>query len=1222
MSSIRSRVRPSLVAAFIATMLLASNAAPAIADAPAGVDSGASQDGDSRETEAQGPPEPAPKVTPPVEDKAQGSPVASDPPPEAKAPGKAQPSEEKPGSDSPVKGAASAEKEPAELLPPGLTSRSAPASGSRLAPGTYTVTANPYVSGADAPVGVNVYLSDPGFPPIRPQKNNATLRVAADGTMDVDIPFTQEIFTLQSLSDGADVAIASTTRGGTIAWGNNDPDPAYPDRITSVTVRLGNASGEYTFGKATEYAVILLAEKHWEIHLNVDLANAQRHASEDFVREYVDPTSGAKARISAGASNPLIGALSGATLRAERPAPDEATLRHALEQEFVSAPRFESWQLSLETEGEPIALGGDIGLTVWLPTANAQPRVMRLDGSTATKLETGPPDGGVVSFSARGLGTFAVVDGESSRRWEFQKEFSRDVGTTMTYRTTGEADWSFPGMDVETLNTLGAYNAYLGEETTHDRLAEARRLLSSYASNLELRMFAFGLDLSFEGVPLATSALHQAWVGRLGGGLTSLSATAPARDPHDRVFLVKGTVGTGLQEVQPVHSNFENGHVRFAIVEKDADLETDASRIQVPLWNAATGKEQVIDTPQTPETEIAYIVVAREALTPIEKPRAAVGLSYTGKSQAGVPAGDGYALSVRPSAKDAGTYVARATLKRGYRWSDGGTKPIDIRWEIAQAPLEVKYAGEKIGANGVPRLEVTTTGFVNGESPETAAAFVHPKVRGPERLTPGGIYRLTPAGGSASNYRFSYLEGTLTVGQNPDSGGWKPGTYRITANLFVPASENDILGRTAFMTNPKNPLAPEGSANYGIPLEPVSDNATLTVAANGARSLTIDLPNPAFTLIEFGTPSKGVTVSGVHRDGKKLGAHTAGRITKVVLALDSTTSTAVFTRSRVFAAPLGVDKTWNLSLEVDTASARRVSDDTQVKVPGSPQKPPVTRPGASQKPPHGTVGRPGDGTPPRPALGLQPTRLKAGNYTVSANIWLSRSVTGLPLDPHITNGGFPPKDPVTNNATLAVDTDGNGTVTVPIAIQSRIMTIRSLSGGGVISTSGGNALTSATIDLGKIDPTVERISRSLDASVTIGDLAYSIGGPIFQGSREHTWPASFEVAIAGVPTSGGGIVPEIVQSKLNGKPSADEAKLLKALEAAKEANASSREADNGAAGQDGSGKTTFERQELSRTGAIVLGTGALLALVLAGFLLLLRRKRRIRAEGVEIGIDA
>ncbi|WP_343961597.1 MBG domain-containing protein, partial [Leucobacter albus] len=1101
----------------------------------------------------------------------------------------------------------------------GLAGSTAPASAAKLAPGTYTVTANPYVAGVDAPIGVNVYMADASFPPVKPQQLNTTLRVAADGAIEVDVPFNQEIFTLQDITDGADVRVASIERGGNIAWGNVPPDPRYPDRIVSVTAQLDNDSGEYTFGPATQYPVPLQVEKHWSIHLSVDFAGAVRQVVGDFTREYRHAATGAAVSVEAEDGDPLIASLTQATLGAAAPAADERGIAAAIGREFVTTPTFASWQLALIGADGPLVLSAAQRTTVTLPTSADEVVVMRIADGVASPVATREARAGSVSFVTDTLGVFALVDSASAARWEHTKEFVGDPGTTMTYRTTGEADMEFPGLDFPSLDSLGAYSSFLGEETAPELLAQAAGLVADGFDNPDVRLYTFGLDVSYENIPGANVAKHWAWMYPMGGGKTSLSATAPTGGPGAEIFLLSGTRGAGLTSATGLAATQNGTSAAFDIVAKDTDAGSPAAMVQVPLWNAATGMEGFIDTPQTAATEIAYVAVVREAVTPVARPSAKAGLVYTGAELSGVPAGEGYSLSVRPSATSAGSYLARATLDEGYIWDDGSTAPLSLPWEIAPAQLTAKYSGETIAPGASPQLALEITGFVGGETAVSAAGFVAPTVEPPARLTAGGRYTLVPAGGSAANYRFAYEPGVLTVTEQGQPAQLRPGSYRITANLYVPGEKNDILGMAAYMTNPKNPLVAQSDPNYGIPTAPVRDNATLVVGASGKRSLLLDLPNPAFTLMAFGTPSPGATVAAIARDGKTYGSHTAGRITQAVLELADASGEHIFSGSQVYAAPLQLDKRWDLSLAVDYASASRVSDDTTVTLPGG-ERP--GEPGGDG----GTPGSPGPkpgtggGAKPRPTgpatgAGQTATQLAAGRYTVSANIWFSRAVTGLPLDPHITNGGFPPKDPVTDNATLVVAADGTGRVTLPVVIQDRIMTVRSLSGGGVVGTGGGSSVTSVTVDLGHIDPRATAVSRSMTASVSIGDLALSIGGPIFGGSREHTWPASFEVTLAGVPTSGGGVVPGFVQAKLPGALSADEQAAMRALEAAREANERSKRAGS-ASGADhassgtGDGRSVAAGGALPQPFAIIAAAGLVLALA-AGATVIARRRKRL-----------
>lgn len=161
--------------------------------------------------------------------------------------------------------------------------------------------------------------------------------------------------------------------------------------------------------------------------------------------------------------------------------------------------------------------------------------------------------------------------------------------------------------------------------------------------------------------------------------------------------------------------------------------------------------------------------------------------------------------------------------------------------------------------------------------------------------------------------------------------------------------------------------------------------------------------------------------------------------------------------------------------------------------------------------------------------------IAAGTYTVSANIWFDKHDTGLPLNPHITNPGFPPMNPVANNARLVVNEAGEGWVTIPIAIQSRIMNIQSISGLNITQSDySDGGLRSITVYLGVLSGNRAAIVKHCSATVRIGDLAMTIAGAVFKGERMHTWPATFSLNFSGLPRSGGGRVPDVVKNYMAG----------------------------------------------------------------------------------------
>ena len=88
-------------------------------------------------------------------------------------------------------------------------------------------------------------------------------------------------------------------------------------------------------------------------------------------------------------------------------------------------------------------------------------------------------------------------------------------------------------------------------------------------------------------------------------------------------------------------------------------------------------------------------------------------------------------------------------------------------FEIAKADLVATYAGESVAWDESPRLVVEVTGFVAGEDESSAAGYEAPVIEPPSSLKPGASYELTPSRGAALDYAFTYVPGTLSVGNRP-----------------------------------------------------------------------------------------------------------------------------------------------------------------------------------------------------------------------------------------------------------------------------------------------------------------------------------------------------------------------------------------------------------------------------------------------------------------------
>lgn len=385
------------------------------------------------------------------------------------------------------------------------------------------------------------------------------------------------------------------------------------------------------------------------------------------------------------------------------------------------------------------------------------------------------------------------------------------------------------------------------------------------------------------------------------------------------------------------------------------------------------------------------------------------------------------------------------------------------------------------------------------------------------------------AGGFSANASFTIekKETEKSDDKNKDTGAkLKAGTYKVTANLYIPGELNKQLpGTTAYMTNPKNPLGIGG--HEGLPTDPVKDNATLVVDKKGGKTVIVDVVNPVFTLQKI-TDGKKIKVLSVVWDketyiGTAGKASRTGRITKLYLKLEDNSGVYQFGDCTEF--PTLLEEDWNVPLQlgVDFTSAKKTSDSTEVKLPDngtsgdknpSGNKKQDTNKNDNKGNSNGNGGN-------ADASSNQNGKLKAGTYTVAANIWIDKSAAGLPLSPHLTNSAFPPKDPVSNNATLTVDENSNARVSVPIVIPSKVMYVESISGLNIVdSSTGGNGLSSITVDLGTVTDPNAVITKSCTVSLQLGELAQSIA----KKERDQVWAATFQVSLSGVPSaaSGGG----------------------------------------------------------------------------------------------------
>ena len=165
----------------------------------------------------------------------------------------------------------------------GLTEKGAETT---LSPGTYSVCANLFVKGEDNLIlsGITAYLTGSSIPPTMPcRTNNATLVVGEDKSLTLKLDLDTvpaEVFTLQDIQSGDDVEVLSTVRGVGPNYdkyvSTGDPSVYRSDRIKSLSLKLNNAKGEYSFGACTEFPTLIGRDMNMPLTLSVDFSSAKK----------------------------------------------------------------------------------------------------------------------------------------------------------------------------------------------------------------------------------------------------------------------------------------------------------------------------------------------------------------------------------------------------------------------------------------------------------------------------------------------------------------------------------------------------------------------------------------------------------------------------------------------------------------------------------------------------------------------------------------------------------------------------------------------------------------------------------------------------------------------------------------------------------------------------------------------------------------------------------
>lgn len=243
---------------------------------------------------------------------------------------------------------------------------------------------------------------------------------------------------------------------------------------------------------------------------------------------------------------------------------------------------------------------------------------------------------------------------------------------------------------------------------------------------------------------------------------------------------------------------------------------------------AYASNSKLIDTETT--VNAGSITVQALAENEAVAPSAVEELYYNGLEQTGVATGKNYTVT-NGTAVNADTYKATATLNAGCVWTDSTTEPKEIEWTINKAYLSAMYQGETVDINDTPAYEIKVTGFVNGETPETAAGYEAPTVTGAPETMEIGTYFVQTTGGKADNYNFRYNTGVLRI---VELCNIEIVTIPENANVSV------VAGNQFSSTEKKVKLEKNGTYTATVTADGYN-SYTKTIKVTGDETITVEL---------------------------------------------------------------------------------------------------------------------------------------------------------------------------------------------------------------------------------------------------------------------------------------------------------------------------------------------------------------------------------------------
>ena len=252
-------------------------------------------------------------------------------------------------------------------------------------------------------------------------------------------------------------------------------------------------------------------------------------------------------------------------------------------------------------------------------------------------------------------------------------------------------------------------------------------------------------------------------------------------------------------------------------------------------------------------------------MTAIARPTANTSLVYNGTEQIGVNERAGYTLTGTYKATNVGTadYTATAKLNSNYKWSDGGTDPVTITWNIGKRnpqptdivvtlPTNLVYDGNKKEATAELDSKYTGAGAI------TISKYENPDTGEEVQPIDAGTYTVYVKVAGGTNFNAATSLNRMGLWNFTIAKAEQNAPASLTASApTVSGGKGKINGTTANMQYNTNPDATTSWKNC-TEGSTIVDPGTYYVRYKGDNNHDAS-PDVKVTVPEYGA---GVTVSG------------------------------------------------------------------------------------------------------------------------------------------------------------------------------------------------------------------------------------------------------------------------------------------------------------------------------------------------------------------------